>query len=402
MVEKFMIIDLNGVSSTVDKISTVRLKSNNKIYAFYTLNEVADNGLPIMYIAEANEMANVSMPIDDDAYKLIIADMLSITTGKEPVQFEYVDLNGKTLYVGLQKKMIIKEDKMKAIKDHYSTHIVNNVTPVTETVLEQPIEQPVVSETVSQAIEQPLNTTENIAPIENITVEPVNVTTPIVESVPESAPLDVNQPLNQQNNLADSIENVEIASPIIDTTPSEQPLNTELNNPLASETNLDTKTEIQSFEEPAVIIEPQAQMPTVETLNNEIPSFELGKTEEEKKVTYEEATQALETLNKYFQQTKTLPSDLINQNGEIIPNESTQFDTLEAPIMEESSVSIGTQDLSVLDESDTTSIVEENSLDNNISPLTDSQVVMPTSTTAPLQDAGDLLTPNNVTLIKSA
>lgn len=392
MTQNYTIIDLNGVSNSVIGISYIRLKSNNKFYAFYTLNEKSENGLPIMYIAEANETANVSMPIDDDAYRIIIADMLKITSGENPEQFEYLDGNGKTFYVGLQKKMIIKDEKINALKDHYNKNVTNNQinsipemdnqpTNITPPAPEVPLNNNVIAEGPSNTIVEPAMP-EAAQVLEQPTIanpvaEPVM---PDVTPTPNVEPLTVDTPLNQPT-INQQQEISPIVEPVLDNQNIVEPISNEI-----------------PFESPSITMDNNIVEPVIDNpINDEIT------------ISYDEALKALETLNTYFKQTKTLPSELVSQNDSLTPlsptleSETLDFASQESPVQEPPIIEpvvdvnnsqntqgqINLDNLSTLDNN----IVEPNTVaDVSL----EQPVVMPTSSAPTLQDSGDLLTPNNV------
>src|SRR5574344_187351 len=85
----------NGETIKADLISYFKIVSKNKKYVFYTLNEVVENGLVKMYVAEVKEdNANlkVEAKMTDEEWAGLKSVMKMILTGNVSNDIEFLEI----------------------------------------------------------------------------------------------------------------------------------------------------------------------------------------------------------------------------------------------------------------------------------------------------------------------
>ncbi len=95
--DKIQIEIPNGENITVDLISCFEMVNTGKKYIFYTRNEMVENNLVKMYVAEmvANETAvSIGDKMTDQEWTEIKNVMKSILTGGTNPNIKYISLGG--------------------------------------------------------------------------------------------------------------------------------------------------------------------------------------------------------------------------------------------------------------------------------------------------------------------
>ena len=82
----------NGEVITADLISYFEVIDKNKKYVFYTLNEIVENGLVKMYVAEVvNGEGTLAANISDDEWASLKGIMKSMLKGNEDANVRFLD-----------------------------------------------------------------------------------------------------------------------------------------------------------------------------------------------------------------------------------------------------------------------------------------------------------------------
>ncbi len=81
----------NGESITAELISYFKVVDKNKRYVFYTLNEVVENGLVKMYVAEVADEGAVLQNMTDEEWASLKAIMKSMLKGNEDPNIVYLE-----------------------------------------------------------------------------------------------------------------------------------------------------------------------------------------------------------------------------------------------------------------------------------------------------------------------
>ena len=87
----------DGTVINVELISYFLLASVNKKYIFYTMNEVVENDLKKMYVAEVVDTAagvTVGQKMTDDEWTNLKSVMKSILTGTQDPNVQYLTVEG--------------------------------------------------------------------------------------------------------------------------------------------------------------------------------------------------------------------------------------------------------------------------------------------------------------------
>ena len=87
----------DGTVINVELISYFQLANLNKKYLFYTMNEVVENDLKKMYVAEVVDTAGgvtVGQKMTDDEWTNLKSVMKSILTGTQDPNVQYLAVEG--------------------------------------------------------------------------------------------------------------------------------------------------------------------------------------------------------------------------------------------------------------------------------------------------------------------
>jgi hypothetical protein len=85
----------NGEVIRAELISYFELVNTGKKYLFYTLNEIVENGLVKMYVAEvAEEAGTLSEQMTDEEWANLKAIMKSMLTGNNNPNIKYLKWEG--------------------------------------------------------------------------------------------------------------------------------------------------------------------------------------------------------------------------------------------------------------------------------------------------------------------
>ena len=87
----------DGTVINVELISYFNLASINKKYLFYTMNEVVENDLKKMYVAEVVDTeggVTVGQKMTDDEWTNLKGVMKSILTGSRDPNVQYLNIEG--------------------------------------------------------------------------------------------------------------------------------------------------------------------------------------------------------------------------------------------------------------------------------------------------------------------
>ena len=90
-IKKINIKKSSGEEITADLISYFRLVNTDKSYVFYTLNEIVENGLVKMYVAEVLNDGSVGQKMTDEEWNNLKTIMKSMLKGSDDANIEYLD-----------------------------------------------------------------------------------------------------------------------------------------------------------------------------------------------------------------------------------------------------------------------------------------------------------------------
>lgn len=313
------IVDVRGNAITAEGISFINVLSNNKNYIFYTLNEIVENDLVKMYVAETAGTPNVAQAIPDNDWNNIRNIMMRITRGEDVQEIKYLPFtSANSIYIGEPKKLAIKEDKEQIFKTNQ----------------------------VNATMHQQMTAQTNYTPSGNNTFFDPNVASPQTEEpafVPQSEqnifanPMQPTFPTQPEPQVVETnVGQAPVMNPqVIQTTPNPQiiqtvPMDT-INNPgvVAENTMPASQIPVQEniMSEQQIIGQPQENVPE-QNLNN------VENTVSTPVITEEQAIEALRTLNTYFGLTATLPSELAekaNAQNAQVASEVVSTEVLTSP-----------------------------------------------------------------------
>lgn len=98
MLEKITLTNDNGETLEVDLVSYFNIKSNNKQYMFYTLNEVVEAGYVKLYISEVAPEGlsfRLTKIMSEDDWTMIKGIMRKILTNQISDEIVYLEMGDK-------------------------------------------------------------------------------------------------------------------------------------------------------------------------------------------------------------------------------------------------------------------------------------------------------------------
>lgn len=185
------IIDKNGNGILAEGVSyiTIANETASKNYIFYTLNETVENGLTKIYIAEVTDGGPSEVKIADEEWANIKKIMVSILHAEEVPNVSFNKLNGNTFNVSEPKKLAIDLVKKQTLVDTQNMKTLENAQNVAVTepattgsffntaVTDNAAIAPAETDSVPNIFENPLQpevTPSSLGGIEDPTKVPIN------------------------------------------------------------------------------------------------------------------------------------------------------------------------------------------------------------------------------------
>ena len=287
------IIDKNGNGILAEGVAYITLSSEtaSKNYVFYTLNEIVENGLTKIYIAEDVGEGPKDVKISDEEWADIKKTMVSILHAEALPNVTFNKMDGKTFNISEPKKLAIDLVKKQTLIDAQNTNVLASAQAV-------PANEPAASGGFFNA-------------------EVAGTNEPEKTQVTEAIPNIFENPMQPEVATANPVAVNELPSePVLTgiTDPTQVPINNTINNAVTvdqvPEKNVQVE-EVQNMNQTLVnSIGDVSAMPEenmAAPINNSKPSME-------------EVKQALDILNRYFSDTQDVltPSSVIAQT-ELIP-----------------------------------------------------------------------------------
>jgi len=287
------IIDKNGNGILAEGVAYITLSSEtaSKNYVFYTLNEIVENGLTKIYIAEDVGEGPKDVKISDEEWADIKKTMVSILHAEALPNVTFNKMDGKTFNISEPKKLAIDLVKKQTLIDAQNTNVLAS----------------------AQAV--PANESAASGGFFNAEVAGTNVPEPT--QVTEAIPNIFENPMQPEITTANPVAVNELPSePVLTgiTDPTQVPINNTINNAVTVDQ----------------VPEKNAQVEEVQNMNQTLvnsigdvsamPEENMAAPINNSKPSMEEVKQALDILNRYFSDTQDVlaPSSVISQT-ELIP-----------------------------------------------------------------------------------
>lgn len=185
------IIDKNGNGILAEGVSyiTIANETASKNYIFYTLNETVENGLTKIYIAEVTDGGPSEVKIADEEWANIKKIMVSILHAEEVPNVSFNKLDGNTFNVSEPKKLAIDLVKKQTLVDTQNMKTLESAQNVAVTepattgsffntaVTDNAAIAPTETDSVPNIFENPLQpevTPPSLGGIEDPTKVPIN------------------------------------------------------------------------------------------------------------------------------------------------------------------------------------------------------------------------------------
>ena len=374
MIENITVTDNNKNEIFAEGISHIQFLSSGKRNLLYTLNEQAANDRIKMYVAELSDEPGTLGKIPDEEWAKLRPELERLERGEINPDIKFLSLANNTFNIGVPKKLAITAEMKQSFKDKQAAgllasqqqqmvdapaveasaggffnkdevnqtpafvspddtqqeqvNIFNNpMTP--EIVSTQPvggvaeqgnvqgIEQQGGVQMMEGAVVQGQPMTNDQATAANQMAAGMQTPTPVPAPTPQPQATNVSTTaeINEVNNFAASdmngnIQPVQVANNNVD--------NPFIVNPMPAVNDDNAAVNVASELETASLIDNgnsiQYQEGLATSLSNDL-GVATGITPKnaDREVTKEEALEALEVLNRYFKNTKELPSALANE-----------------------------------------------------------------------------------------
>lgn len=404
MIENITVNDKNGYGIFAEGLAYVQFLSSGKKYILYTMNEPSQNDTIKMYVGELTDTVGLLDKIPDEEWKNLRNPLNKLAHGEKNPDIQFLSMNNATFNIGIPKKLAITRENKQAFKDlqraamlenqqqqmndepavvastnggFYNQEEVNgtpafdqtaNVSQEQVNIFNNPMKPEVVPMQTSggvvnqesvqgtepqggmqmvdgmmnqgqaigngQVVQNAMGQGMAVSPAPDTQmIQQAGVMTPGMNTIPG---VDMSQNMNQgQPN-----------NPIPQGTIGAQPAddNAFISNPVPLG---GTASDVANALENASIIDTgdniQFQQGLATNLSNDL-GVATGITPKDinKEVTKEEALEALEVLNRYFKNTKELPSELANelnsQNSDIVKEKNEEDHPMIAPSSDEVAV----------------------------------------------------------------
>lgn len=366
MIENITVVDKNGNGIFAEGISYFQFLSSGKKYILYTLNERVQNDRIKMYVAGLTDIVGSLEKIPDEEWQYLRGSLTDISHGKLVPDIKFLSMSNDTFNIGIPKKLAITAEDKRVFRDSQIKGVLANQqqqmqdTPVvdkpkveffysegnetqvlpTDSNQEQvsvfnPMKPELVSTlhpsvNINQGDVQEIEShgvVENPLPTSMSMTQATTMVSPTI--VP---PLEIGEEQNMyqgQNTSTQTIkvDNSLISNPIISKDSKTNNASTSFDTP-----NLDEFD--HSIEFPKDLIDSSNYLGEI---GNMAPA------DYDMQVTREEALKALETLNRYFNNTKELPSELAKElNGRAIERTTNKNEIIPSKtVIENQSSTIG-------------------------------------------------------------
>lgn len=300
------IIDNKGNAILAEGISYINVPTINKKYLFYTLNEIVQNNLTKVYIAEVSDSIGTTNVINDQEWDYLKKIIEKIVQGTIETEIQNIPMTSGSFNVGEQRKLGLNDKVKEALKNRQlmMSNGNNDVTKSEISATPQPnssffyIEQPSQLTEEGNQINQENASTENINIFDN-PMTPVNYDQTQIQQSTEN--ISDSKIKNENSVILDGQQQVVPEEYAVDISEFDSS-----QNQIVSE---------------SVMPEEQIQVIEETKMDTLIPEVSFDKSVVEKTVTKEEALHALEVLNIYFQNTRELPSTLIQSQNSVVEQE---------------------------------------------------------------------------------
>ena len=374
MIENITVTDNNKNEIFAEGISHIQFLSSGKRNLLYTLNEQAANDRIKMYVAELSDEPGTLGKIPDEEWAKLRPELERLERGEINPDIKFLSLANNTFNIGVPKKLAITAEMKQSFKDKQAAgllasqqqqmvdapaveasaggffnkdeinqtpafvspddtqqeqvNIFNNpMTP--EIVSTQPvggvaeqgnvqgIEQQGGIQMMEGAVVQGQPMTNDQATATNQMAAGMQTPTPVPAPTPQPQATNVSTTaeINEVNNFAASdmngnIQPVQVANSNVD--------NPFIVNPMPAVNDDNAAVNVASELETASLIDNgnsiQYQEGLATSLSNDLGvATGITPKNSDREVTKEEALEALEVLNRYFKNTKELPSALANE-----------------------------------------------------------------------------------------
>lgn len=384
MIENITVNDKNGNGIFAEGLAYVQFLSSGKKYILYTMNEPSQNDTIKMYVGELTDTVGSLEKIPDEEWENVRKPLNKLAHGEKNPDIQFLSMTNATFNIGIPKKLAITTENKQAFKDMQRAAMLENQTqqmndePAVSATpsggffnQEEVIGTPAFAPTEGASQDQvnifnnpmkpevvPMQTSGGVVNQESVQgIEPqggmqmvdgmmnqgqmINNGQPAQGAVNQGmvAPTPEPQMMQQSNTMVEASANPMPDMGMAQNTPQGQVNNVMpqgmptppaamdnafISNPIPTD---GTASDVANALETASLVDTgeniQFQQGLATNLSNDL-GVATGITPKDttKEVTKEEALEALDVLNRYFKNTKELPSELANelnsQNSEMV------------------------------------------------------------------------------------
>lgn len=327
MIENITVVDKNGNGIFAEGIAYTQFLFSGKKYILYTMNERCSDNRIKMYVGELTDTVGSLEKIPDDEWAKVSDYLRAISDGEQNINIKFLRMNNATFNIGIPRKLAITPEVKQVFKDCQRKGVLASQqqqmedVPAIETSTGDSFKKEEMSQT--PAFVSPTEANQDQMNIFNNSIKP--------EVVPMQTAAGV---INNGEVQQESMQMAEGMMPQQPTMvqPQYVPAPSTLVNQFENQSsNIPTQlTENNIFSgdntanDVAMALETasvnnsddyiQFQQGLATNISNDLGvATGISYKDNDKEVTKEEALEALETLNRYFKNTKELPSSLASE-----------------------------------------------------------------------------------------
>lgn len=323
MIENITVVDKNGNGIFAEGIAYTQFLLSGKKYILYTMNERCSDNRIKMYVGELTDTVGSLEKIPDDEWSKVSDYLKAISKGEQNLNIKFLRMNNATFNIGIPRKLAITPEVKQVFKDCQRMGVLASQqqqmgdVPAIETSTGDSFNKEEMSQT--PAFVSPTGTNQDQVNIFNNSIKPevlpmqtaagvINNGEVQQESMQMAEGMMYQTPTMVQPQVAPDPSTLENQFLNIPTQPA--------GNNIFSEDN--TANDVAMALETASVDNLgdyiQFQQGLATNLSNDLGvATGITPKDNNKEVTKEEALEALETLNRYFKNTKELPSSLASE-----------------------------------------------------------------------------------------
>lgn len=126
MIENITVNDKNGNGILAEGLAYVQFLSSGKKYILYTMNEPSQNDTIKMYVGELTDTVGSLDKIPDEEWTNVRNPLNKLAHGEKNPDIKFLNMNNATFNIGIPKKLAITTENKQAFKDLQRAAMLEN------------------------------------------------------------------------------------------------------------------------------------------------------------------------------------------------------------------------------------------------------------------------------------